>query len=343
MVVATKTKKPRHTPTHRKRHGLHQRRSHHFTKTYWPYIPLLLIVGLGMFLNTLLAGHGSVLSYATEMSPSGLLTSTNQARAQNSLGSLAINSQLTQAAQAKANDMVARNYWSHTTPDGKDPWVFITAAGYTFQTAGENLAYGFSTSGDTVTGWMNSPGHRANILNTTYREVGFGIANAPDYQSNGEETVVVAMYAEPAELAAVASQPAKATPAKSAPAPTKPVLSSDVATPTTTPSPSTQQPIAARADPAANGKFAVTAVVPEQAKVARVQLTHSNIAPWSVTALFMLAVIGLLIFTLRHSLAWHRAWVRGETFVLTHKFLDFIIVAGIMACYLLTRTVGTIL
>jgi hypothetical protein len=71
--------------------------------------------------------------------------------------------------------MAARDYWSHNTPDGQTPWSFITAAGYNYQTAGENLAYGFSTASDTVTGWMNSTEHRANILNGKFKELGVGV------------------------------------------------------------------------------------------------------------------------------------------------------------------------
>lgn len=134
-------------------------------------------------------------AYATEMSRSGLLSSTNIQRSNNGQSSLTINSKLNQAAQAKANDMVARNYWSHNTPDGKEPWVFFDAQGYIYTKAGENLAYGFDNSSATVIGWMNSPSHKANLLDSTFTEVGFGFANSSDYVTTGEETIVVAMYA----------------------------------------------------------------------------------------------------------------------------------------------------
>src|SRR5690606_21065737 len=98
-----------------------------------------------------------VLAYATNTSPAGLLSATNSQRTSGGLGTLSADSQLTSAAQAKANDMVTRDYWSHVTPDGKQPWTFITAAGYQYASAGENLAYGFLSSGDTIAGWMNSP------------------------------------------------------------------------------------------------------------------------------------------------------------------------------------------
>lgn len=330
MVVAVK-QKPQNTAHHKRRHGTHQKRSQHFVKTYWPYLPKLLIVGVGLFLNSLWAQAGTVLSYATDMTPGGLLASTNTQRTQNGLGNLTLNGALAQAAQAKADDMVARNYWSHTTPDGKEPWMFITNTGYQYLAAGENLAYGFSTSSDAVTGWMNSPGHRANILNGKYQEVGFGIANGASYQG-GEETVVVAMYAQP--TAAVAKTPSTAsTTPKPVPAPASSAVPASQAT---------EQPIAAEVSPETQ-TLKVSAVVPGPAKVARVQMATSGGAPWSVFALSVGMLVLLVLFVLRHSIAWHKMWVRGERFVLKHKFLDFVIVSGLMIGYLLTRAVGTIL
>lgn len=326
MVVAVK-QKPKNTIHHRKRRGAHQKRSQHFTKTYWPYLPMLLIVGIGLFFNSIWTQSSGVLGYATNMTPGGLLTSTNVQRTQNGLGALALNSALAQAAQAKAEDMVARNYWSHNTPDGEEPWVFINKTGYLYQAAGENLAYGFSTSDEAVTGWMNSPGHRANILNGAYQEVGFGIANGANYQGD-EETVVVAMYAQPVPTVANA-------PSSSPTSAVAPQTNSQASTATN------GQPIATKMDQQTRSLH-VSAVVPGPTKVARVQMATSGGAPWSVYALSVFMLILLVAFVLRHSFAWHKMWVRGERFVLKHKFLDFVIVSGLMIAYLLTRTVGVI-
>src|SRR6185369_9999820 len=107
---------------------------------------------------------------------------------------LQLNDQLAAAAQAKANDMARRGYWSHVTPDGKQPWSFVEASGYQYEAAGENLAYGFGSSDEVMTAWMHSPEHRANILNSVYQDVGFATANVPNYRGTGPETIVVAMY-----------------------------------------------------------------------------------------------------------------------------------------------------
>ena len=187
-----------------------ERRSKHFMKVYAPYIPLLLIVGCGIVLSGstgFRTGPGTVKSYAVNMNDDGLLEATNKMRAREGLNSLTFNNKLDAAAQAKANDMAARNYWNHNTPDGEEPWVFIDKQGYHFTKAAENLAYGFGSSTSTVVGWMNSPAHRANVLDPDLKEVGFGIINSANYQGHGAETIVVAMYGTPAAPPNIASQP----------------------------------------------------------------------------------------------------------------------------------------
>ncbi|HVV26161.1 MAG TPA: CAP domain-containing protein [Candidatus Saccharimonadales bacterium] len=166
-------------------------------KTYWPYIPMLLIVGLGLIVNTIWS-HSGVLGAQSDFSAAALLTDTNQQRAADHEPNLKLNAQLAAAAQAKANDMAAKNYWSHNSPSGQTPWSFITAAGYHYEAAGENLAYGFNDSADVVSAWMNSPTHRANVLGSDYKDVGFGVVQAPNYQGKGPETIVVAEYGDPA-------------------------------------------------------------------------------------------------------------------------------------------------
>lgn len=70
---------------------------------------------------------------------------------------------LDKSAQDKCADMVAKDYWSHDTPDGTEPWVFIKKYNV-YSTAGENLAYGFASAREVVSGWMTSEGHRKNII-----------------------------------------------------------------------------------------------------------------------------------------------------------------------------------
>lgn len=198
-MTLAKQKPRRPTANHRKRTGQHHKQGQHYIKAYWPYLPIFAVLGLGIVLNGWIGkAHHNVLGYATNVSSQVLLDDTNTQRASQNEPALRLNPQLTAAAQAKANDMAARGYWSHVTPDGKQPWSFIDNAGYQYQAAGENLAYGFGTSNDVVNAWMHSAEHRANILKAAYQDVGFATANAPSYQGQGAETIVVALYGEPA-------------------------------------------------------------------------------------------------------------------------------------------------
>lgn len=191
---------------HKKRYGQHKKHSHSYRKVYWPYIPMLLMLFVVLVVGISPAHVGKVLGQHTNIDSQSLLIETNNERSERGLGQLIANQQLTAAAQLKAQDMVARNYWSHRTPDGQDPWVFINDVSYVYQRAGENLAYGFRSSESTVLGWMQSQSHRENMLDPNYQEVGFGIAEAKDYLGNGEATIVVAFYAAPKTAAAVAAE-----------------------------------------------------------------------------------------------------------------------------------------
>jgi hypothetical protein len=340
VLVAQKKKRP--TSTHdKRRRGDHHKHSHDYRKAYWPYLPMALIVGLGIVVNTFWGTiQQNVLSYATNMTVSGLLQGTNQERIAGGLGSLALNSQLNQAAQSKANDMAARDYWSHNTPDGNPPWVFIESAGYDYETAGENLAYGFDNSTEAVIGWMNSPGHKANIMNTGYADVGFGIANAANYQGTGPQTIVVAMYGSPQVLAAA---PAPAPePAEPAPALTPALAPAPVQKTEPTPPPEEEvnaTPVAA--EESAGVEDPAPSTVASQ-NVARIQLISGNTAAWSTFAVSALATVAIAVFFLRHGLLLRRVLVKSEAFVHKHPLLDITLVAVATFGIVLAQTDGII-
>lgn len=184
-----------------KRHGRHHSHNHQYKQIYWPYLPLVgLAIVMLAFSILPQRGTSKTLAYATEMSRETLLQATNSRRSANDRERLTLQEALNNAAQAKADDMAKRDYWSHKTPEGQDPWVFIDQTGYKYQKAGENLAYGFIDSNTTVNGWMNSQTHRDNLLDTAFTQVGFGFANANNYQKAGPETIVVALYGRPQAL-----------------------------------------------------------------------------------------------------------------------------------------------
>jgi len=182
-----------------------QKHTKDFLKVYYPYLPLVMVTFLILSIlqpwQSLFKSADGVLPYATQMSIDGLVQETNERRSAQSTAALRLNAQLTKAAQVKALDMVTRNYWSHTTPEGNAPWEFVNNAGYSYKKAGENLAYGFEDEDDVVAGWMNSPSHRANMLDSNYQEVGFGFADSKNYVDGGPSTIVVAMYGQPSGAA----------------------------------------------------------------------------------------------------------------------------------------------
>jgi uncharacterized protein YkwD len=102
-----------------------------------------------------------------------LLQLTNKARTAAGVVPLALNDQLKIAAALKAGDMTENHYWSHDSPTGKTPWYWLTTAGYKYRVAAENLAEAVNGASQTNASWLQSPGHRANMLNPAYTEVGF--------------------------------------------------------------------------------------------------------------------------------------------------------------------------
>ncbi|TDE87076.1 hypothetical protein E0686_03210 [Deinococcus sp. S9] len=119
-----------------------------------------------------------------------VLDLSNQARAQGrTCGStrfapaapLTYNAQLAQAAQAHATDMATKNYFSHTSLDGRTVAQRITATGYAWRAIGENIAAGQTTPEQVVAGWLQSEGHCRNIMNPAYQELGVGYAQGGSY------------------------------------------------------------------------------------------------------------------------------------------------------------------
>lgn len=102
-----------------------------------------------------------------------VLTLTNQRRAAAGCPALWVDPRLARAAQDHAADMVARHYFDHVTPDGREPGDRAEAAGFT-EPVGENIAVGYSSAAEVMAGWMASSGHRANILNCSYTAIGIG-------------------------------------------------------------------------------------------------------------------------------------------------------------------------
>lgn len=104
----------------------------------------------------------------------------NKQRTQNGLAPLKENIELQRVARIKAQDMVNNNYFSHTSPTYGSPFDMLKSFKISYNTAGENIA-GNSSNSSAVTAWMNSPGHRANILNSSFNQTGIGVATGSKY------------------------------------------------------------------------------------------------------------------------------------------------------------------
>ncbi len=340
-----KSKKPIKQNARIKKH-----RKHSLIRQAVLFLPAIIMFGASGFMHASSYAHrlsGNVLSYSTSMSVGDLLTHTNNQRTGESATALTLNAKLNSAAQAKANDMVARDYWSHVTPDGEEPWVFIEQAGYAYKAAGENLAYGFLTSSDTVTGWMNSPPHRQNLMNTTFTEVGFGFANSSNFVGGGEHTVIVAMYGAPLNSSAPATATSTAPPtqAESAPVPTSQKAAAEEVTQTPiepvteTPAPISEQ---SEQQPAIEEPIANSALTAPQVKVSKIQLITAGDARWS-NGLLIASIIGaVILWGLQRAVQIRRFALAGERFVLRHIHLDFTILAVVVFGWTLLQTSGVV-
>jgi uncharacterized protein YkwD len=114
-----------------------------------------------------------------------VLEQANIDRSLHGLPSLTLDQTLNLAAFAKAEDMLARNYFAHVSPEGVKPWHWFKVLGYDYSFAGENLAIGFDEASDLEESWMNSPKHRDNLLSSDYTDMGVAIV-----YKNGQKMVV---------------------------------------------------------------------------------------------------------------------------------------------------------
>lgn len=138
-----------------------------------PQVPNPDLIYPGQSLNIPQVSNAS-LNYEKEV-----IRLVNDIRVQNGLNPLTENWELSRVARYKSQDMVNKHYFSHTSPTYGSPGQMIRAFGLSYRSYGENIAYGQRTPQQVVNAWMNSSGHRANILNASFKQIGVG------YVSNG--------------------------------------------------------------------------------------------------------------------------------------------------------------
>jgi hypothetical protein len=324
-----------------------------FEKVYWPFIPVVLAIGIllsvGASSGNLQAyvkhPDGRVLAYSSSMSIGGLLADTNTARAANGVAALSLSAKLDAAAQNSADDMAARNYWSHNTPEGNPPWIWVTGQGYSYQKLGQNLATGFSDEQNTINGWMNSPPHRENLLDPAFKEVGFGYANNPDYTAagGGPMTIIVAFYGQPKVLSA--ATPAPVAPTVKPATPSAPQPTAAAQQPAQSPAPASSVPKPSNPVVTSQPETAKTAeqsgVTPAKQTRIQVTLSNSKIAP-AAGATSLLAIIIFAFWASRHMRTLHKFLLKGERYVVRHPLTDIGLL--ILACllFILSQTAGLI-
>lgn len=130
----------------------------------------------------------------TTVSEYQILKLVNQARQGYQTEPLVIDSHLQQAAERKAEDMITRQYFSHTTPDGDSFSTWIKASGYRYTRAGENLAIFFDDDERVVSAWLASEKHRQNILNPYYQDTGIAVINGT-FQ-NRKTNIIVQVFGQ---------------------------------------------------------------------------------------------------------------------------------------------------
>jgi hypothetical protein len=293
---------------YKQQHGLHHQRGKHYMKVYWPYLPVFIFIGFGIVASILVLYFKPDLSGKTnDVSVAGLLSDTNQNRLASNEQPLTLHQQLESAAQTKANSMVSGNYWSHNTPTGETPWDFMISSGYKYQTAGENLAYGFSNNSAVLNAWMDSTPHRTNILNDSFSNIGFGVAHSSDYQGMGPQTIIVAMYAEPSGAIAAATTSTDNRSLSSSPAYTN-----------------------------------ISSVQPSSTTVSRVEAFNYSYANLSIFISGLAGGAAVAFLIIKHGLMVKRWALKGEALVVEHPLFDIALVVLVIGSSLLNQTVGFI-
>lgn len=227
--------------------------------------------------------------------PSVVTLLTNDERAKNNLSQLKVNPLLEKAAQAKAEDMAAKGYFAHQSPDGTMPWQWINKAGYVYEYAGENLAVNFSDTEQLVEAWMNSPTHKMNLLGPRYTEIGVGMATG---EYKGREAVfIVQMFASPVRTAAVPSSPKPNSPRQAV----------------------VQEPVRPVAqEPAVSVLGAETQTIPSPSSLVRVASSPRTYTIYVMSAVAML-FLGVLVI----------GWGRHHPQALLHGVVVVGVIAGI--------------
>jgi uncharacterized protein YkwD len=139
----------------------------------------------------------TVPALASDITRDSVLAAMNQRRIEANLAPLHDDPRLNAAAEDRMRDMEERGYWAHRSPDGRSPFSWLRVHRYFLRTAGENLATGFETTELLTAGWMESRGHRANIMSPDFADCGIAVIDgATTGRAAGRSVVVLFGSAE---------------------------------------------------------------------------------------------------------------------------------------------------
>lgn len=154
----------------------------------------------------------SALAADTPITSDAVLEAMNARRVAEGLPPLQGNAVLHEAAGDRVRDMEELGYWAHRSPDGRSPFTWLRARGYDFSYAGENLATGYETTEILVASWMESEGHRENIMSPIFSEVGIALIDGSTVKRSIGKSVVV-LFARPQTVSPKAASRDSAAPA----------------------------------------------------------------------------------------------------------------------------------
>ncbi|MFH1780956.1 MAG: CAP domain-containing protein [Candidatus Nealsonbacteria bacterium] len=170
----------------------------YFLKSKFLLYYVVALIALGICASVFLVSFPKSMFFA-DVTKNALFALTNQERVGLGLDPLEENIKLNEVALKKAMDMLDNDYFAHSSPTGLTPWYWFKNVGYRYRAAGENLAVGFIDSEEVVDAWIESPSHRANLLNPNFQEIGIAVLTG---ELNGQETtLVVQSFGSPVEVA----------------------------------------------------------------------------------------------------------------------------------------------
>lgn len=150
---------------------------------------------------------------ADDINPGQMFSLTNSERRAAGAPNLKLADSLNKSASDKCADMAARNYWSHNTPEGTEPWALI-ASQMSFAAAGENLGRGFTSADQVIKAWMSSQNHRYYLLKQDFTHVGFGVCYSDNFQGLGPQLIVVQHLVRSQAAPQPAAEPVEVSPVR---------------------------------------------------------------------------------------------------------------------------------